>query len=106
MVWFSTLSNFDSRDAVIHETLRIHANTGLMLERVGPPEGATIDGYTLPAGTIVGVNAWVIHRNKDIFGEDVDGFRPERWLEASEEKVVEMKRNLFMGLFLRTLYSS
>lgn len=60
-----------------------------------PAEGAEIDGYQIPGGTIVGVNAWVIHRNTDIFGNDVDIFRPERWVEASDEKLSEMKRNMF-----------
>lgn len=83
------------RDAVIHETLRIHANTGLILERVVPSGGALVDGYHLPTGTIVGVNAWVIHRNTEIFGPDVDAFKPERWLEVEKEKNLEMKRYIF-----------
>jgi cytochrome P450 len=80
---------------VIHETLRFHPNTGLILERVVPKEGAVIDGYALPAGTIVGVNAWTIHFDKSIYGEDVDVFRPERWLETCDAKVAEMKRFIF-----------
>ena len=87
---------------MINEALRIHANTGLMLERVVPPEGTIIDGYTIPGGTIVGVNAWVIHRNTEIFGEDALEFRPERWLEASEKRVIEMKRNLFSVCLLNS----
>ncbi|KAK7702347.1 hypothetical protein SLS64_009639 [Diaporthe eres] len=31
-------------------------------------------------GTIVGCSAWVYHRNKSIFGEDADVYRPERSL--------------------------
>ncbi|KAI0817139.1 benzoate 4-monooxygenase cytochrome P450 [Xylaria sp. FL0064] len=82
-------------DAVIHESLRIHGNLGLVNERVTPPEGAVIDGYRIPGGTIVGINPWVIHRNSRIFGEDVDTFRPERWLDGPEEVIMDMKRNLF-----------
>ena len=80
---------------MLQETLRIHPNTGLILERIVPREGAVIDGYELLGGTIVGVNAWVLHQNKSIFGEDVDVFRPDRWLEANEDKSLEMKRHLF-----------
>jgi cytochrome P450 len=82
-------------DAVIHEALRIHPNTGLILERVVPPSGAIIDGYAIPGGTIVGVNGWLIHFNTEIYGEDVHEFRPERWLDKSDDKVAEMKRSLF-----------
>ncbi|PHH64517.1 hypothetical protein CDD81_4296 [Ophiocordyceps australis] len=81
--------------AVINESLRIHGNLGLINERVTPPKGAHIDGYNIPGGTIVGINPWVIHRNTEIFGQDVETFRPERWLDGPEESIQEMKRNLF-----------
>ncbi|KAK6951538.1 hypothetical protein Daesc_006059 [Daldinia eschscholtzii] len=84
-----------STNAVIQETLRVHPNTGTIIERKAPREGAIIDGYHIPGGTIVGVNAWVLHNNKKVYGEDSDQFRPERWLDATEEKVLEMSRCLF-----------
>lgn len=34
---------------------------------------------------------------KDIFGEDTDMFRPERYLECSKETKVEMERTLEMA---------
>ena len=49
----------------------------------------------MPGGTTVGVNAWVIHRNTEIFGKDIDVFRPERWLEAEGGQLEAMKKNLF-----------
>lgn len=79
-------------NAVIQEVLRIHPNTGTIIERLTPPEGAVIDGYTVPGGTVVGINAWVLHRDKDIFGEDIELFRPERWLDASETKKLKMNK--------------
>ncbi len=30
--------------------------------------------------TVVGANPWVIHRNSEVSGEDVEHFRLERWL--------------------------
>ena len=30
---------------------------------------------------MVGVNPWVAHANRSVFGEDADMYRPERWLE-------------------------
>ncbi|KAK4247369.1 cytochrome P450 [Corynascus novoguineensis] len=81
--------------AVINEAMRVHPATGFILERLVPRGGVTLHGVYLPEGTVVGVNAWVLHRNKDVFGEDVHSFRPERWIEGDEAKIKEMKRNLF-----------
>lgn len=78
-------------NAVITEALRAHAATGFVLEREVPQGGVTIAGQFLPAGTIVGINSWVMHANKQVYGEDAEEFRPERWFE-SEERVREMKR--------------
>ncbi len=78
-------------DACIQEALRLHPAAGLILERVVPPQGVDILGHFIPGGTIVGCNAWVIHRRPEIFGEDVDIFRPERWIEASPAQLKEMK---------------
>lgn len=85
-------------NAVIHETLRIHPNTGTILERRAPPQGVVLDGFRIPGGTTVGVNAWVLHRDSEVYGPDAHVFRPERWLEEgtrSEEERLEMRRCLF-----------
>ncbi|KAI4860878.1 cytochrome P450 [Hypoxylon rubiginosum] len=81
--------------AVIDEAMRMHPATGFILERVVPENGITLHGIYLPKNTVVGVNSWVLHRNKDVFGEDAYSFRPERWIENEEQKVKEMRRNLF-----------
>ncbi|KIY00865.1 uncharacterized protein Z520_03531 [Fonsecaea multimorphosa CBS 102226] len=57
--------------------------------------GTKLDGHYFPEGTTVGVNAWVTARNKEVYGEDCDSFRPERWLEASEEQLAAMERANF-----------
>ena len=74
--------------------MRIHPATGFILERLVPAGGTTLCGTYLPENTVVGVNSWVIHRNKDVFGTDVDVFRPERWIEGSPEQIAEMTRNM------------
>ncbi|KAI9713247.1 MAG: hypothetical protein M1820_001234 [Bogoriella megaspora] len=80
-VSLSEADNMPYLQAVMWEALRCHPAVGLTLARVVPSEGATIDGHFIPSGTIVGANPWVVHRIKDIYGEDVGTFRPERWLE-------------------------
>ncbi|KAL9113808.1 MAG: hypothetical protein Q9187_007568, partial [Circinaria calcarea] len=73
-------------DAVIRESMRMHPSVGLPLERTVPPEGLKLpDGRFIPAGTAVGMNAWVIHQNKEVFGENAESFVPERWLQYEHE---------------------
>ncbi|KAG4435700.1 hypothetical protein IFR05_008812 [Cadophora sp. M221] len=81
--------------AVIKEALRIHPAVGLPLERVVPSVGAQLCGYFIPGGTIVGCSAWTIHQSEKIFGPDVHLFRPERWLEGSEQAQANMNSCLF-----------
>ena len=81
--------------AVMKESLRLHPGIGFPLERYVPPEGATICGVDLPGGTIVGVNAHVVHRDKEVFGQDAEDFRPERWLEPNAEHLKAMDRAFF-----------
>ena len=77
-------------DSCIKEAFRLHPAAGLPLERVVPPCGMEICGQLIPGGTIVGCSAWVIHRRPEIFGEDVEKYRPERWLEANKESKKSM----------------
>lgn len=94
LVRWSEANELPYLSAVIKEALRIHPAAGLLLERVVPPGGTTISGRYIPAYTTVGCSAWTIHRNKKIFGDDVDEFRPERWLE-DPAKALEMSQFLF-----------
>ncbi|KAF5521032.1 Pisatin demethylase [Colletotrichum aenigma] len=89
--------------AVIKEALRMHPAVGLPLERVVPEGGATIADRFFPEGSVVGINSWVQHHNKSIFGQDADEFRPERWLIDDEDKLSLMNRNWMpFGLGSRT----
>lgn len=81
-------------DACIKENFRMHPAARFGSERVVPIGGAVICGEHIPAGTDVVINPWAIHRRKEIWGEDVEVFRPERWLE-DEEKAKKMAGMLF-----------
>ena len=80
--------------ACVQEAFRMHPAFGFMLERVVPPSGGTICGNHIPGGTIVGCNAWAVHRDKDTFGEDSDTYRPERWL-VDRKTAYKMERAMF-----------
>ncbi|KAL5385689.1 hypothetical protein PMIN06_008813 [Paraphaeosphaeria minitans] len=67
--------------AVVSESLRVHPAMAVNLPRVVPSGGANIEGHYLPGGTVVGMSAWVVHKDKEVYGEDAHAFRPERWLE-------------------------
>lgn len=54
-----------------------------------PPEGDVIDGKFIPGGCQIGYCGFGIFRNKKIWGEDADIFRPERWLEGSPASIKE-----------------
>lgn len=82
-------------NAVIKEALRCHPAAGLTLERVVPPRGVEICGHHIPGGTIVGINAWVIHQDPAIFGKDAAEWRPSRWIEADSEAKRMMDNSLF-----------
>ena len=81
--------------AVIKEGLRVHPAAGLPLERIVPKGGIELCGEYIPAGAVVGCSAWTIHRCERVFGTDAETFQPERWLEASENKLVEMNASFF-----------
>ena len=81
-------------DAVIKEVLRIFPIVGIERERKVGPTGLVLpSGQRFPPGTIVGVNAWPLHRDKTVFGQIADEFVPERWLrqEDGSEKEFETR---------------
>ncbi len=80
-------------DAVVQEALRIHPVPGAPMYRVVPKEGTTMNGFFLPGGTQIGLLHWQASRNREVYGADVEAFRPERWLEADEAMRRKMKQS-------------
>ena len=95
---------------MVRETLRIYPSSGTIFERYVPEGGVTLHDNHLPPGTIIGVNAWVsqqsiprvsllikgkvMNRNREVFGDDVETFRPERWLDSSPDQLQAMQKCL------------
>ncbi|KAJ5601138.1 pisatin demethylase [Penicillium lagena] len=53
-------------DSCIKEALRMTPAIGIPLERVAPEEGIELCGKHFECGTVLGVNAWVAHRNEEL----------------------------------------
>jgi hypothetical protein len=86
--------NLTYLQACLKEAMRVRPAVGLNITRLVPPEGAELDGHFFPGGTAIACNGWVLHRDKEVFGQDADDFRPERWLE-DEERAKRMERYMF-----------
>ncbi|RMY82732.1 hypothetical protein D0864_07990 [Hortaea werneckii] len=66
-------------NAVIKETLRLYAPLPASEPRCMPYADTVIDGYTIPAGTVVSCSPYSLHRNPEVFPEPLK-FIPQRWL--------------------------
>ncbi|KAL9239175.1 hypothetical protein vseg_013520 [Gypsophila vaccaria] len=66
--------------AVIKETLRLHPPIPLLVPRQSLSD-AKINGYDIPSGATVIVNAWAIHRDTDCW-EEPESFNPDRFLDS------------------------
>lgn len=76
--------------AVIKEGLRMFPPVAGLMAKEVPEGGDTFKGVFLPGGTRIGYCAWGVVRHPEVWGEDAHEFRPERWIEASPEKLREM----------------
>ncbi len=81
-------------DACINEALRLHPPFCLPLERVVPAGGVTMCGQYFAEGTVLGMNPYVVNRHRPTFGEDVDSWRPERWLGHDEDHRRKLEQSI------------
>ena len=93
-VSFASANTLPYLHACVQEAFRLHPANSFNGERIVPPSGATICGKLIPGGTVVGVNAWVVQRDRGVFGIDADEYRPERWLGPFEQ-VKQMEKTMF-----------
>ncbi|KAI1075539.1 cytochrome P450 [Whalleya microplaca] len=80
--------------AVIQEGLRMVPPAITGFPKKVPSGGDIICGKFVPEGTDIFVNLWSMLHNVEVFGEDADVFRPERFLECDESKRAQLVKNI------------
>ena len=82
-------------EAVVQETIRYHPAVSMIMERVVPEDGLVLpDGSVVPGGQMVGMNPYIVGRNKGVFGEDSEEFNPDRWLQREDEGEEEYRERM------------
>ncbi|KAL8911653.1 MAG: hypothetical protein Q9171_003213 [Xanthocarpia ochracea] len=84
---FERLKSLRYLQSVISETFRLNPTIGTTIrialrDTILPTGGGSHDSRApiyVNKGDIVTVSLYALHRRKDLFGEDADIFRPERW---------------------------
>ncbi|KAJ4382010.1 hypothetical protein N0V86_002336 [Didymella sp. IMI 355093] len=95
---FNDLNKLPYFDAVINEGFRLSHGVIARLPRVAPTEDLSVPNtdITIPAGTPIGMSAWLVHMNPSLFPSP-DEFRPERWLEPGAEHLKKYLVNFSKG---------
>ncbi|KAI5845680.1 putative cytochrome P450 monooxygenase [Morchella snyderi] len=77
--------------ACLREAMRMTPAAPNIFPRVVSQGGLNLYGKHVPAGFEVTENPWISQRDKTVYGEDSEIFRPERWLE-DPKKAQEMDK--------------
>lgn len=85
-------------NAVVRESLRLYSPLPAFEPRSCPVD-TVIDGFDIPAGTIVGMSPFCLHRDETAFPSPLS-FRPDRWLTDSGTPIPESDpRNRYFWAF-------
>ncbi|UNI24529.1 hypothetical protein JDV02_010266 [Purpureocillium takamizusanense] len=88
--------------ACLRECMRIDPEAQTTMPRIVPPGGLELSGYFIPAGTEVTCSPWHAHHDTSIYGDDVESFRPERWMYDRDRAVEYLKYSMNFGSGVRS----
>lgn len=71
--------------SVLYETLRMYPPLGQIINRKTTKETVLGKNIIIPKGTYVGYNNYGTGRDRNVWGDDADKFRPRRWGSTEEE---------------------
>ncbi|VDM47979.1 unnamed protein product [Toxocara canis] len=85
-VSFDTIHNLQYLHWAIAETLRLFPHASLLQSR-RCVENCDVGPYKFRRGINVVFDTWSLHHDPDVWGEDADEFRPERFAERTSEQM-------------------
>lgn len=80
-VTYDDLNRLKYLHAVLSESLRLYPSVPYD-SKVAISDDTLPDGTWIPRGTVVQFNPYSMGRSRKIWGDDAEGFRPERWVSA------------------------
>lgn len=73
--------------AVVKEALRLYPAAPIIYRDACEDVYMPASGVVIPKGMTAVISLFTLHRNKHTYGDDVDDFRPSRWLGEEGEKL-------------------
>lgn len=86
-VLYAVGTKLEYLQACIKESMRLMTPVSMEYPRYVISGGLLVAGrYFLPGGTEIGASPFTFHRARAVYGEDAELFRPDRWLDITEEQ--------------------
>lgn len=95
-----TVNKLPYLTSVIYELLRLYPPVSQLINRVTLQPAVLGGEIPIPEQTFVGWNAFGVHNNPQVWGEDVAAFRPERWGETVGQMQAKFRRETARGAYI------
>ncbi|VUC32379.1 unnamed protein product [Clonostachys rosea] len=73
----------------IDEGMRLHSTSAIGLPRIVTADrGISYGEMHFPKGTVLSVPSFTIHHDAEVWGDDVEEFKPDRWLDLTPRQKI------------------